>query len=81
VDEFELYLQHDLAPSDSEPLTWWASMEKIGLYKTLSRMARDVLGIPASSVDSERVFSSARDMIPYQRNCLKGMNNFSLRLY
>jgi hypothetical protein len=51
-------------------------MEKIGMYKSLIPMARDILGIPASSVDAERAFSSARDMIPYQRNRLKGLFMF-----
>ena len=33
-------------------------------------MARDVLSIPLTSVSVERVFSSARDVIPYHRNRL-----------
>ena len=33
-------------------------------------MARDALSIPLTSVSVERVFSSARDVIPYRRNRL-----------
>jgi len=31
-------------------------------------MARDILSIPVTSVLVERLFSSARDILPYQRN-------------
>ena len=34
-------------------------------------MARDVLGVQGGSVGVERVFSMARDVIPYRRSRLK----------
>ena len=33
-------------------------------------MARDILSIPLTSVSVERIFSSAKDVIPYRRNRL-----------
>jgi hypothetical protein len=40
------------------------------LFPTLARMARDYLGIAATSVDCERLFSEAGDMVTDSRNRL-----------
>jgi len=50
-------------------INWWKSaMIK---YPNVSRMARDYLAIPATSTSSERLFSSASDLITDNRNSLK----------
>ena len=52
------------------PLDWWRSHEK--LYPCLSRYARRVLAIPATSAPSERVFSVAGQTATKKRNRLTG---------
>ena len=47
------------------PLDWWRSHEK--LYPCLSRYARRVLAIPATSAPSERVLSVAGQIALPQR--------------
>lgn len=54
----------------SDPLIWWK--EKEDKYPLLSRYAKQLLGIPATSVASERVFSTAGDVVTAQRACLSG---------
>ena len=51
-------LDHYLAAptkATCDPLLWWVEKQKT--YPRLSRMARDYLSVPATSVDVERVFS------------------------
>lgn len=67
--ELSRYLNSPVVELTSfDPLSWWHlnQME----FPTLARMAQDILSIPLSSVSVERLFSSARDVIPYRRNRL-----------
>jgi hypothetical protein len=41
-------------------INWWHTHE--AEYPIMSRGARDILSIPASEVDVERLFSSGRDL-------------------
>ena len=50
-------------------LEWWKV--NAGRFPNLSRMARDILAVQGGSVGVERVFSMARDVIPYRRSRLK----------
>jgi hypothetical protein len=61
--ELEAYLSKQVIPrsDDFDILVWWKSNALE--YPTLSRMARDVLVAPASSVPSESAFSLARRLI------------------
>ena len=53
-----------LGPDDN-PLVWWKNNEST--FPVLSRMARDILAIPASSSEPERVFSLARNVMQYNQ--------------
>ena len=59
-----------LSPTDADTdiLNWWKQNPK--LFPNLSKMARDFLAIPGTSVPSERVNSEARELLPYTRNRL-----------
>ncbi|XP_040192700.1 E3 SUMO-protein ligase ZBED1-like [Rana temporaria] len=68
-EEVESYL---LAASgitvDGDPMTWWKSNEC--KYPHVAKMARCYLAVPGSSVPSERVFSTAGDIVTAQRSTL-----------
>ena len=69
-DEYHRYCQLD--PEDiewSSPLAWWQIHEKA--FPRLAQMARDILSIPAMSAEVERLFSSAKLMLPPSRNLLQ----------
>ena len=69
--EVSKYLNSPLVPlMRGDPLPWWK--DNADEFPTLARMARDILSIPLTSVSVERIFSSARDVIPYRRNRLSG---------
>ncbi|EXX58507.1 hypothetical protein RirG_197330 [Rhizophagus irregularis DAOM 197198w] len=61
VSEFDRYLNADRAQALCDTLNWWKRHEKE--YPNLSNMAKDYLGVPATSAPAERIFSSAADVI------------------
>ena len=67
-NEYKLYLSLPLCDEDINSLEWW----KDNQFKllNLSRMARDYLGIPATSVPSEEIFSLGKNLITDKRNRL-----------
>ena len=50
--------------------SWWLEKTQQISYPNLSRMALDILSIPAMSADPERLFSSAKLLISDLRNKL-----------
>ena len=62
------FLQEPVQPRKSSPLKYW--QQKKVLYPILAKMAIKYLSIPAASTASERLFSTARNIITDQRNCL-----------
>jgi len=58
--------------TSKDVMKWWKLHAEI--YPDLSRMARDYLGIPATSASSERLFSSGSNMITNKRNNLNEDN-------
>ncbi len=68
TDEYELYLS--IAPIDSDdhdPRKWWLEPMQQKLYPNLSRMALDMLSIPAMSAEPERIFSGVKMTITDRR--------------
>ena len=51
-----------------DPLLWWRRTESV--FPTLSKIAKCHLGIPATSVESERTFSLAGEVVSKRRSSL-----------
>ena len=62
------YKTEDSISLSDDPLLWWKMHAQN--FPILSRLAKIYLGIPATSVPSERVFSTAGDIISAQRSAL-----------
>lgn len=68
--EFRRYLDtHDIIPEGTSIVRWWGL--NASRYPTWASLARDYLPVMASSVSSERAFSSAGITISKRRNRLK----------
>lgn len=63
--ELDCYLAEPLIPRTSDMLTWW--QQNKGRFPLLASVARTYLGPPASSVPSERLFSTAGGVITEHR--------------
>lgn len=66
--EIDKYLREPTIPRGDNPLPWWSS--KRHKFPLLASLARKYLSIPASSTPSERVFSTAGNIISAKRSCL-----------
>ncbi len=68
----ELELQHyvdEASPAlDANPLAWWK--EHNHHFPNIANIAIKLLCIPATSTPSERLFSTAGQIINYKRACL-----------
>jgi hypothetical protein len=51
-----------------DPREWWQETTQRKVYPNLSRMALDLLSIPATSAEVERLFSSCKITITDRRN-------------
>ncbi|KAG9185089.1 hypothetical protein G6011_03036 [Alternaria panax] len=73
-DEFIRWKRVDNLPRDHphaiDPIAYWLSLSTE--YPNLSRMALDILSIPAASADCERLFSEVGDMLEPKRRKLSG---------
>ncbi|ROL48385.1 Zinc finger BED domain-containing protein 1 [Anabarilius grahami] len=67
-EEVASYLAASGITVDGDPLTWWKSNEC--KYPHIAKMARCYLAVPGSSVPSERVFSTAGDIVTAKRSTL-----------
>ncbi|KAL2542598.1 Zinc finger BED domain-containing protein DAYSLEEPER [Abeliophyllum distichum] len=68
--ELDLYLEEPVLPwsNDFDLLNWWkANSSK---YKTLQKLARDILAIPISTVASESAFSTSGRFVSPHRSRL-----------
>ncbi|CAB4493214.1 unnamed protein product [Rhizophagus irregularis] len=66
--ELDRYLKADRAQPLTNVLKWWKLHEEE--YPHLANMAKDYLGVPVTSAPSEQIFSSAADVITYNRTSL-----------
>ena len=66
VDELKLYFSLPDATLATDPLEWWPRHEK--MLPALSRMARQLLGVPAPSTAVERLFSGVGQDFSKQRH-------------
>ena len=66
--ELRDYLKETLS-ADKNPLSWWRDTG-CQLYPQLSKLARKYLCVPGTSVRSERVFSSAGNIVNKKRAAL-----------
>lgn len=59
-------------PPNTTALEWWLREEQQHAYPRLSKMAIDILSIPAMSAEPERIFSGSRRTISWTRCSLGG---------
>uniref|UniRef100_A0A8C9WTI1 HAT C-terminal dimerisation domain-containing protein n=1 Tax=Sander lucioperca TaxID=283035 RepID=A0A8C9WTI1_SANLU len=71
-EEVASYLTASGITVDGDPLTWWKINES--KYPDIAKMARCYLAVPGSSVPSERVFSTAGDIVTAKRSTLSPDN-------
>ena len=67
-EEIATYRKVPAIPLSQNPLTWWQVHAED--FPLLAGLAKQYLCIPGTSVPSERVFSTAGDIVSAQRSCL-----------
>lgn len=67
-DEFNSYINSTSVNADTEPLSFWKIHQKI--YPNLSKYAKYILCIPATSTSSERIFSITGKTLDKRRSTL-----------
>ena len=70
IDEYATYCQTPTQFDGCDVRDWWLAPEQQQSYPNLSKMALDLLSIPAMAADPERLFSSAKITITDRRNRL-----------
>jgi hypothetical protein len=68
TDEVNIYKKISQISLDSDPLLWWK--ENAFFFPLLANVAKSRFCIPATSVPSERKFSTVGDIATAQRACL-----------
>lgn len=78
VNEVDTYLKEDIIPFNEDPLLYWKNnAEK---FPTLANLAKQYLGLTATSAPAERVFSIAGNFYTAKRSLL-GQNSFRSLVY
>lgn len=67
-NEVDEYLITPIEPSNINPCDWWRNHKSN--YPLLSKIARDYIGIPSTSVPSEQAFSKSGELVNKKRNRL-----------
>ena len=78
ISEIDQYLKLPVLNRKSDPLEWWK--ENGNLFPSLSILARKYLTVIATSVPSERLFSTAGELISARRSRLK-LENVDMLLF
>ncbi|OWT42447.1 hypothetical protein VFPPC_18547 [Pochonia chlamydosporia 170] len=68
TDEYEHYCKSERVYGFTSALTWWLEETQQKTYPNFSKMAVDMLSIPAMSAEPERLFSGAKITITDRRN-------------
>ena len=66
--EWDSYMQLRKVAKNKDPTLWWR--KNYVYYPNLAKQAREILGIPATSVPSERAFSTAGNIVNHKRSRL-----------
>lgn len=67
-DEYTQYVNSPVVVGIKDPRAWWLEPTQRRTYPNLSKMALDLLSIPAMSAEVERLFSSCKITITDRRN-------------
>ncbi len=70
TDEYERYCQAERTYGFTSALSWWLEETQQKNYPNLSKMAVDILSIPAMSAEPERLFSASKLTVTDRRNRL-----------
>jgi hypothetical protein len=70
IDEYDRFIQSEIVCDIEDPRRWWLEETQQKVYPNLSKMALDMLSIPAMSAEPERLFSGAKISITDRRNRL-----------
>ena len=70
IDEYDRFVQSEIVCDIEDPRRWWLEETQQKVYPNLSKMALDMLSIPAMSAEPERLFSGAKISITDRRNRL-----------
>lgn len=67
-DEISRYLSEPQINRNLDPQVWWKAHENC--FPSVAKLAKQILGTPATSVDSERDFSCAENIVSSSRTRL-----------
>ncbi|KAL3066090.1 hypothetical protein OYC64_016103 [Pagothenia borchgrevinki] len=70
--EVTSYMAANSTSLDSDPLAWWKTNE--AKYPHVAMLAKRYLAVSGTSVPSERVFSTAGDIVSASRSALSASN-------
>ena len=67
---FHEFSQDDLDDEEYNVLQWWSKPDRQGTYRILSKIARQILAVPASTVAIEQTFSQGGQILDPKRSNL-----------